>query len=380
MPVLLSDFRAIQPPHRMKQSELNRWSLARHLAAREKVPPSDDLSPELYSRIHERYAMKESMIAARSFECGDIQQPGFEEAQIYSLERAEGADIGARTRFYAERAEATLAEFYAQSERTPSHLIHVTCTGYRSPSAAQLLVARKGWGADVGVTHAYHMGCYASLPAVRLALGLVAAASDTEYRTDIVHTEMCGLHMNASAHTPEQIVVQSLFADGHIKYSVSNTKSTYADGRAGLEVLAIRELVLPDSEADMSWAPESWGLQMTLSREVPEKIRNGVRPFFEKLAADAKLNTETLLREAHFAIHPGGPKIIQSVQDILQLRDEQTALSKQILFERGNMSSATLPHVWKLMLETSSVLPGDHVVSFAFGPGLTVFGAVFRVC
>ena len=381
MPVLLSDFRAIQPPNRLKQSELNQWSLRRHLSARTMTSPSDDMTPEQYSRIHERYAIRESMISSRSFECGDIHEADFASAQIYPVlaGQPEGVDIGERTQFFAKSAERVFDEFYAGAERNPSHIVHVTCTGYRSPSAAQLLVARKNWGRDVGVTHAYHMGCYASLPAVRVAQGLVAASPNAEYRADIVHTEMCGLHMNANAHTPEQIVVQSLFADGHIKYTVSDSGSAYADGRAGFEVLAIREFVVPETEGDMSWSPEAWGLRMNLSREVPNKIREVIGPFFERLAADAGQDSEKLLK-SHFAIHPGGPKIIQSVQELLNLDESQVSASKSILFERGNMSSATLPHVWKRLLESSSIHRGDLVVSFAFGPGLTVFGSVFRMC
>ena len=80
-----------------------------------------------------------------------------------------------------------------------------------------------------------------------------------------------------------------------------------------------------------------------------------------------------------FAIHPGGPKIIDAVQEVLELSDQQTAQSKKVLFERGNMSSATLPHVWVEILK-DPVAAGTKVISFAFGPGLTLFGSVFEVC
>ncbi len=339
------------------------------------------MSPAQYEKIHQRYAIKEALIAKRAFECGDVTDPDFGNARIYPVGPGQwsGADIGVRTQFFSERAQAVFNEFYERSERTPSHIVHVTCTGYRSPSAAQLLVARKGWGSRVGVTHAYHMGCYASLPAVRVAEGLVAVADSKgddgrDFTVDIVHTEMCGLHMNAAANSAEQIVVQSLFADGHIKYSAGSHPNGYASYR----VLGIKEMVVADSEADMSWSPESWGLQMNLSREVPEKIRTGIHAFFEGLAAQSGLDVKALLAEGVFAIHPGGPKIIQSVQEILGLSDSQTKFSKQVLHDRGNMSSATLPHVWAEILE-SKLATGTKVISFAFGPGLTIFGSIFEI-
>jgi predicted naringenin-chalcone synthase len=54
------------------------------------------------------------------------------------------------------------------------------------------------------------------------------------------------------------------------------------------------------------------------------------------------------------------------------------ALSHKVLRERGNMSSATLPHIWKEILDLD-LKSGTRVVSLAFGPGLTLFGAVFVV-
>lgn len=379
--IILSDFRVIRPPNELTQSELNQWTLKRHLATRAIKEPTDDMSPAQYEKIHQRYAIKDTLISKRSFECVDVKNGNFDDARIYPVgpNQLSGSDIGTRTQFFSERAQVVFKEFYEREEKPPSHVVHVTCTGYRSPSAAQLLVAEKGWGSKVGVTHAYHMGCYASLPAVRIAEGLLGAraafkTNAEKDRIDIVHTEMCGLHMNAAANTAEQIVVQSLFADGHIKYTASLT----ADGLSGFRVLAIKEMVVSDSHQDMSWAPEHWGLQMNLSREVPEKIRTTIHEFFAQMAEQAGQDVKILLKDATFAIHPGGPKIIQSVQEILQLTDEQTKDSKRILLERGNMSSATLPHVWNEILKAGPA-KGTKVVSFAFGPGLTIFGAIFEV-
>ena len=84
------------------------------------------------------------------------------------------------------------------------------------------------------------------------------------------------------------------------------------------------------------------------------------------------------MKNAKFAIHPGGPKIIDAVQEALELSDKQTQESKKILFERGNMSSATLPHVWNEMLN-SDIPKGTKIISLAFGPGLTLFGSVFEL-
>jgi predicted naringenin-chalcone synthase len=219
------------------------------------------------------------------------------------------------------------------------------------------------------------MGCYASLPAVRIAESLVQAAAlrnpQAAFKADVVHTEMCGLHMNAALHTPEQIVVQTLFADGHIKYSVGS-EAAFTEG---FRILKVHEEVIPETAGDMRWTPSEWGMQMSLSREVPEKITANLRSFLDRLLKDYDL--AEILKSAIFAIHPGGPKIVDSVQNILELSAAQTIASETILRERGNMSSATLPHVWQRILQ-SKPASGTKVVSLAFGPGLTLFGALFE--
>lgn len=383
-PTYLSNFEVILPKNRTKQSELNAWIRDAHVKA-EKLNTSSPSSEEerlKLAKLFDRYAIKDNQIAERYLETSDMQVNN-EKAEIYDIseEKNNGADILGRTLFFSKTADEIFRKAYADKPsapvQKPDHLIHVTCTGYISPSAAQKVVTLPDWGKPTGVTHAYHMGCYASLPAVRIAQGLVAQNSgeNSNYTTDIFHTEMCGLHMNALSQTPEQFIVQSLFADGHIKYSASSK----AVGKKSLKILAIHEQIIPDSQEDMSWVPTSWGMQMNLSREVPKKIESSIRPFLQALLKIAGLETAEAFK-AEFAIHPGGPKIIDTVKNVLELPEHKVKQSKAILFERGNMSSATLPHVWERMLSDETLKAGTKVISFAFGPGLTVFGSVMEIC
>ena len=125
----------------------------------------------------------------------------------------------------------------------------------------------------------------------------------------------------------------------------------------------------------MTWVPGAYGMQMTLSRDVPAKIRDDLVIFLKELAQENGLGYEELLEDSLFAIHPGGPKIIDAIQERLNLRDDQVIFSREIMRNRGNMSSATLPHVWQRILETDYQ---GRVVSLAFGPGLTIFGGLFE--
>ena len=96
-------------------------------------------------------------------------------------------------------------------------------------------------------------------------------------------------------------------------------------------------------------------------------------------AMSADLEPGEFEARAVFAIHPGGPKILDHVEKLLSIDPRKNAHSHAVLRERGNMSSATLPHIRERILADRSILPGTPVLSLAFGPGLTICGKVARV-
>jgi predicted naringenin-chalcone synthase len=190
---------------------------------------------------------------------------------------------------------------------------------------------------------------------------------------DIVHTELCTLHLDPSDHSAEQCVVQSLFGDGFIRYSMRDS----ADG-PGLEVLALSEQILPGSADAMGWTVADFGMRMTLTRDVPDRIAGALRPFVTELFDKSGLNLSKELKNSVVAVHPGGPKIIDRVREILELDPAQVQTSRDVLFDYGNMSSATLPHIWQRIVCDERVRAGATVLSLAFGPGLSVCGGLFR--
>jgi alkylresorcinol/alkylpyrone synthase len=101
-----------------------------------------------------------------------------------------------------------------------------------------------------------------------------------------------------------------------------------------------------------------------------------VRPFVEELLQRVGVDFERDKRRLIFAIHPGGPRIVEHIQEALGLDPDQVAISSSVFTENGNMSSATVPHILKQIVEEPSIPAGARVVSLAFGPGLTITGLV----
>ena len=172
-------------------------------------------------------------------------------------------------------------------------------------------------------------------------------------------------------HNKDQLVSQSLFSDGFIKYSVGTKCKSSC-----LEILALHEQVIPDSLKFMTWNLASWGFKISLSKEVPLYIRQNLKTYLKALFEKAGMDES--LEKAYFAIHPGGPKIIEQIEKFLQLDPQQTKNSRAILKKYGNMSSATLPHVWDEMIQDPTIEKGSLIVSLAFGPGLSICGTLLR--
>ena len=394
MKPIIGNFRILRPNYEISQEEGLNWISQAHAYSKylennnvinKKTLPELIASTANYTN---RFGCKPDKIANRGSCIPDFLHTNWEEMQFFNLKiNKSGSLLQERMKFFSEITSQIFDKFYLEIDSPPKNIIHVTCTGYSSPSSAQLLVSKKGWGHTSKVTHAYHMGCYASLPSLRMGHGFLlnekqlinTGKNDLDNRVDIVHTEMCTLHFNPSLHDPSQYIVQSLFADGFICYSMYDDNSFNVSNCVnGLEILVNHEIILSHCSDAMSWDLFDYGFQMELSGKVPliiaENIENFINNMFEKIELPFKDKKEDVI----FAIHPGGPKIIHYIKDILELPQESIIFSENILKMFGNMSSATLPHIWEAVIK-SQPEKGTLVVSLAFGPGLTISGSIMRV-
>ena len=380
IPLLLHGFQSQPAKYHSDQETILEWIAAAHAQAeitlqKPSTAEARDTIIRRFRKLVMRFGCSTDRISFRNSSLVDFTHTDWDRMRIFPLNQfPAGKPCGDRSLFFREISGEAFENFYPDDKEPPPVLIHVTCTGYVSPSGAQRLVAKRGWGRSTEVFHAYHMGCYASMPAIRMAAGFVERG---KARVDVVHTELCTLHMDPSQHLPEQLVVQTLFADGLIRYSISRIDGS-GPAPKGLELIATREEIMPGTEDAMTWMVSDFGMQMTLSRKVPDHIRAGLGSFLEALAVSANLTLTHLYENAIFAIHPGGPRIIDEIAEHLGLRPEQVQASNTTLRNYGNMSSATLPHVWMSVLEDGSVPAGTMIVSLAFGPGLTMAGAILR--
>jgi predicted naringenin-chalcone synthase len=241
-----------------------------------------------------------------------------------------------------------------------SHVIVTCCTGFYAPGLDLEIVSHLGLPPTVERTMVGFMGCQAAVNALKLARHIVR--SDGDARVLVINLELCTLHLHETDDL-EQVLSFLLFADGCAASLVSAEPT-------GLELKSFRTAVLPEGADQITWHIGCQGFDMVLSGRVPATIARGLPP-----ALPAILGGRSPAEVAHWAVHPGGRSILDSVERAAGLGDGALAASRDILRRYGNMSSATVMFVLKEIL-ASRRAPGPGC-AIAFGPGLTAETLLF---
>ncbi|AKQ46683.1 naringenin-chalcone synthase [Rufibacter radiotolerans] len=251
-----------------------------------------------------------------------------------------------------------------------THLITVSCTGMYAPGLDIELVDALGLSPQVQRTCVYFMGCYAAFNALKLADTICRA--DADARVLIVCTELCTLHFQKQAES-DHLVSNALFADGAAAVVVC------AQPLSGLSlgVEAFHCDLAPSGQKEMAWHIHDFGFEMTLSSYVPALIKQGIGQLTQSLLQKLNLQLDQI---DLFAIHPGGRKILEVIEQALGLTPQNNQYAYQVLRNYGNMSSATVLFVLRALWE--DLQPAQQqapILSFAFGPGLTLESMLLSV-
>jgi alkylresorcinol/alkylpyrone synthase len=270
----------------------------------------------------------------------------------------------AARRLGAEAAGRALERAGPDAAGEVADLLAVSCTGYSGPGLDVHLVEDLGLGDRVQRLAVGHMGCYAALPALRTAAALANASGR---RALVTCVELCTLHVQP-LKTREDAVYLALFGDGAAAAVVGGAGT-------GPAVAGSATVTIPGSKERMGWQIEDHGFQMWLSPRVPALVERGVGRLVDDLLAPHDLTTADV---AHWAVHPGGPEIVDRVQRRLGLTDAQVARSHEILADGGNRSSATVLFILEQLLAGGEVEPGQWIAVLAFGTGLTLEALLLR--
>ena len=247
--------------------------------------------------------------------------------------------------------------------REITHLITVSCSGLMSPGLDVELIERLGLSPNVQRTHIGYMACHGAMNGLRVARSFTA--SDLSARVLLCSVELCSLHYY-SQWDPARFMANVIFGDG----------AAALVGRASTDAgewkhVASGSCLIPDSKDILQHNVCDHGFEVVLSARLPDLIQQHLRPWLEQWLRDHDLSLD---RIGCWAIHPGGPRVLSAVQESLGLPAEATAVSRDVLNEFGNMSSATVLFILDRLRRADAPLP---CVALAFGPGLTAEVAIF---
>lgn len=237
-----------------------------------------------------------------------------------------------------------------------THLVTVSCSGFAAPGVDIQLIKALGLPATVERTHVGFMGCHGAFNGLRVARAFTDA--DPSAHVLVVAVELCSLHYYYGADM-QRHVANALFADGAAAVVASG-----AGEADGWHITHTGSCLIPDSEAAMSWSIRNHGFEMTLSPDVPVLIRTHLRPWLEGWLAARDLTLDNI---GTWAVHPGGPAILKSVAQALEIPRPQMQASWEVLQEFGNMSSPTILFILESLRAANAPRP---CVAIGFGPGL----------
>lgn len=239
-------------------------------------------------------------------------------------------------------------------------IVSTTVTGLAVPSLDARIAARIGLRSDVKRIPIVGLGCVAGAAGVaRLADYLVGHPGEV---AALVAVELCSLTMQRDDVSMANLVASGLFADG----AAAVVARGGPDEGVGPRFLASRSRLYPDSERTMGWDVTSTGLRIVLDAEVPALIGRHVRADVDGFLADQGLTRADI---GWWVCHPGGPKVIEALEQALEVPRSAVQLTWDSLARIGNLSSASVLHIFEDTLRDRPPTPGSKGIMMAMGPG-----------
>jgi alkylresorcinol/alkylpyrone synthase len=236
-------------------------------------------------------------------------------------------------------------------------IVVVSTTGVATPSLDALLVERMGLRRDIQRLPIFGLGCAGGVTGLSRAAAM--ARADPGSRVLFLVVELCALTFRKDDVSKSNIIASALFGDG----AAGAILSTDGDGPA---IGAVGEHTWPDSLDVMGWDIEEDGLQARFAQSIPGLVARDFRSLLDAFLDRHDIDIADI---DGFACHPGGAKVLDALEDALDLPRQGLGDSRQVLRDFGNMSAATA-----LFVAGRMRLMGRRTLLTALGPG---FSAAF---
>lgn len=243
-----------------------------------------------------------------------------------------------------------------------THLITVSCTGFYAPGPDFDIIRSLNLNPQIERYHLGFMGCYASLPALKMADQICRANPDANVM--VVSVELCTIHFQANPKL-DNMLSASIFADGGAGLIISSKKPV----ASGYALEGFASTILDKGESDMAWSIGNTGFNMVLSSYIPDLLQDEIKPFLNTVLDKFGLTADDI---GEWCVHPGGRAILDRIEQAVSLPEHALNASRKVLSDYGNMSSATVLFVLKELQRQPLNNEKPAALAMAFGPGLTM--------
>jgi alkylresorcinol/alkylpyrone synthase len=234
-----------------------------------------------------------------------------------------------------------------------------TVTGLAVPTLEARLAARVGFRQDVKRVPLFGLGCVAGAAGVARMHDYLLAFPD--HVSVLLAVELCSLTLQRDDYSIANLVAASLFGDGAAAVVAKGS----ANAPAGPRVLATRSRLYPDSEDVMGWDIGSSGFKIKLSTEVATVAEKYLGEDVRNFLSDHGLTPADI---ATWVCHPGGPKVIEAVENTLDLPADALDHTRNSLRDNANLSSVSVLDVLRANMADPPP-PGSFGLMIAMGPG-----------
>lgn len=309
-----------------------------------------ELDERLLRRFHANAGVRQRSLVLPLEAYGELD--GFTETNDLFITHA--VDLGARA----------VVDALKTADLTPTDvdlIVSATVTGLAVPSLEARIASLIGLRPDVKRAPLVGLGCVAGAAGIaRLHDYLLGHPDDVAV---LVTVELCSLTVQRDDVSMPNLVASGLFGDG----AAAVVARGGVGGRDGaVEVIDSRSRLYPDSERTMGFDVTSTGLRIVLDAQVPTVVNHYIRADVDGFLADHGLVRADV---EWWVCHPGGPKVIEALQDALELTEDALRLTWDSLARIGNLSSASVLHVLEDTLCDRPPRPGSYGIVMAMGPG-----------
>lgn len=240
------------------------------------------------------------------------------------------------------------------------YIITVSCTGIMIPSLDAFLINELEMKQDVVRLPVTEMGCAAGISGMIYATNFLK--TNKNKRAAVIAVESPTATLQLEDFSMANMVSAAIFGDGAACVLLSSEEDV-----EGPEIIGEEMYHFFDATHMMGFDLTNDGLKMVLDPEVPQTIADHfpqiIHPFLEK-------HNSSIEQVEHLIFHPGGKKIVQTVEELFGKLGKNIDDTKEVLRLYGNMSSATVLYVLERFLE-KQVEKGEQGLMLSFGPGFS---------